>query len=133
MTLKTERQVCKMTPTLLPKEVRKVAHACRSDALDCPICSLIVQAGVEARLGPHRGSAAGPWQTDRDGDLASDGVRAGAALLDVSPGTESGTVVESSSEPRIPGFGGEDVRCHGLRGEWDRRDGGTAAWSEDQS
>jgi hypothetical protein len=32
VTLKAERQICKVTPTLLPEEGRKVDHACRSAA-----------------------------------------------------------------------------------------------------
>jgi len=83
------------------------------------ICPLIVQAGVGARSGPKSESAADPWQTDRDGGVAREGVRAGAALADVSPGAESGAVVEFSSGPRMTERGGEDVRRNGLRGDWD--------------
>src|SRR6185436_16136526 len=75
--------------TLLPKEVRNVDPACHSDAMDCTICALVVQAGVGTRPGPASRSAAGARQTDCDGSVASARGRAGAALSEVSPGAES--------------------------------------------
>ena len=78
-------------------------------------------------------SAVGAGQTDRDGGVASDGVRAGGPLSEVSPGAESGAVVECRRGPRVIGLGGGDVRRHWPRGDWDRRYVGTAAWREDQS
>jgi len=131
--LKAERQVCKVMLTLLPKEVRNVDPACHSDAMDCTICALVVQAGVGTRPGPDSRSAAGARQTDCDGSVASARARAGAALSEVSPGAESGAVVECRRGPCVIGSSGGDVRCNGASRDWDRRYLGAATRREDQS
>ena len=95
--------------------------------------ALIVQAGVGTRPGPDSRSAAGAGQTDCDGSVASAGVRAGAALSEVSPGAESGAVVECRRGPRVIELSGGDVRRNGASRDWDRRYLGTATRCEDQS
>jgi hypothetical protein len=39
--LNAERQVCKLVPTLLPKEVRDADGACHSDAMDGKVCAAV--------------------------------------------------------------------------------------------
>ena len=99
VTLKAERQVCKVLLTLLPKEVRNVAHACHFDAMDCTICPLIVQAGVGARPGPDSGSAAGAGQTDRDGGVAILGLAQEPHFQNYT-GAKLGAVVERCRRPQ---------------------------------
>src|SRR5262245_42026817 len=100
MTLKTERQVCKLVPTLMPKEVRHAFHPCHSDATHCTVCTLGVQAGVGTRAGVDRGRAAGARQAYRDGGVRGNGVKSGGTVSEVSSGTESGAVVECGGGPR---------------------------------
>src|SRR3954469_13731062 len=95
--LNAERQVCKLVPTLLPKEVKHADSSCHSDALDCKVCSAVFQACGGTRAGIDSGGATCARQTDGDRGLAGQGAQPGAALSEVSSGAQSGAVVESGN------------------------------------
>src|SRR5215475_10945099 len=132
MTLKAERQVCKLILTLLPKEVRNAVHACHSDAAHCTICAPGDQACVGTRAGSARGRAAGPGQTYRDGRAPGDGIKPGGAVSEVSSRAQSGALVECSGGPCAAWLGGGHVGAHRASGDWHRRYVGAAAGREDQ-
>src|SRR5262245_1307824 len=128
-----ERQVCKLLLTLEPKEGRNAVSACHSDAADCTICALSVQARVGTRPGFARGGAAGPWQAHGDGRVTSDGLKPGGAVSEISSGAESGAVVERSGGPRVIQPRGRHLCACWASDHWDRRYVGAAAGREEQS
>ena len=60
-TLKAERQVCKLLPTLVPKEVGHAYYPCHSDASDCKVRPAVFQAGVGACADIGGRGAARAW------------------------------------------------------------------------
>jgi hypothetical protein len=109
-TLKAERQVCKLLPTLVPKEVGHAYCPCHSYATGCKVRPAVFQAGVKARAGLGGGGAAGARPTHGDCGVAGDATEPRAAFSALS----SGAVVEPRRGSCSAGDGGAYLRATGV-------------------